>query len=97
MAKKKTTTKKDTETIEQAIERGIEKGITNTAKKALKNSTCKHKEVSCNGASGWIYFLGIIGAAIHYISTTTGFWNIVLALLKAIVWPAMIVLKILGL
>ncbi|MBW2997701.1 hypothetical protein KY349_05155 [Candidatus Woesearchaeota archaeon] len=51
---------------------------------------------SCSGAA---YFIGLIGAAVYYISTATGFWNGVLGLLKAIVWPAFLVyhvLKFLG-
>jgi len=38
-----------------------------------------------------IYSLGIIGAAIYYISAATGFWMGVLGLLKALVWPAFLV------
>ena len=40
---------------------------------------------ACNG--GVIYFLGFIGALVYYISTSTGFWNGVLGVLKALVWP----------
>lgn len=49
--------------------------------------------------SGAVYGLGFIGAVIYYISTATGFWNGVLGVLKAIVWPAFAVyglLKFLG-
>jgi len=46
--------------------------------------------------NGAIYGLGLIGAAIYYISHATGFWNGVLGLLKAVVWPAMLVYKLLG-
>ncbi|MBW2963980.1 hypothetical protein KY363_00835 [Candidatus Woesearchaeota archaeon] len=42
----------------------------------------------CGGA---IYGLGFIGALVYYISTATGFWNGVLGVLKAIVWPAFVV------
>ncbi|MFA6099089.1 MAG: hypothetical protein WCV50_06165 [Patescibacteria group bacterium] len=38
-----------------------------------------------------VYCLGIIGAAIYYISIATGFWAVVLGLLKAIVWPVFFV------
>lgn len=57
-------------------------------KKAKKAKTCDIK--SCNCSSG-IYILGAIGAAVYYISTATGFWMGVLRVLKAIVWPAMLV------
>jgi len=43
--------------------------------------------------------LGFIGALIYYLSTATGFWNGVLGILKAIVWPAFLIfeaLKYLG-
>jgi len=34
---------------------------------------------------------GVIGAAIYFISTATGFWMGVLGFLKALVWPAFLV------
>jgi hypothetical protein len=46
------------------------------------------KEMHCSGPSGAIYGLGLIGAAIYFISQATGFWMGVLGFLKAIVWPA---------
>jgi hypothetical protein len=59
---------------------------------------CKHSiHNACNG--GAIYGLGFIGAIIYYISTATGFWNGVLGVLKAIVWPVFLVystMKFLG-
>ncbi|MCU0461323.1 MAG: hypothetical protein MUF36_04815 [Bacteroidales bacterium] len=42
-------------------------------------------------ASGAVYGLGLIGAAIYFISTATGFWMGVLGFLKAIVWPVFLV------
>lgn len=44
---------------------------------------------------GAIYGLGFIGAAVYYISHATGFWNGVLGLLKAMVWPAFLVYDVL--
>ena len=38
-----------------------------------------------------VYFFGLIGAAIYYISQATGFWMGVVGFLKAIVWPAFLV------
>lgn len=38
-----------------------------------------------------IYFFGGIGALVYYVGLADGFWEIVLALLKAIVWPAFLV------
>lgn len=54
---------------------------------------------NCNQCGGAIYGIGMIGAAVYFIMNTTGFWGVVLAILKAIVWPAFMVyglLKFLG-
>ena len=45
--------------------------------------------------SGPIYGLGIIGAAIYFISTATNFWMGVLGFLKALVWPGFLVYELL--
>lgn len=57
------------------------------------------KEVQSNGPASAVYGLGLIGAAVYFISTATTFWMGVLGFLKAIVWPAFLVyeaLKSLG-
>ncbi len=46
-----------------------------------------------NGASGGIYGLAFIGAAIYFIQNADTFWMGVLGILKAIVWPALIIYK----
>jgi len=46
---------------------------------------------------GAVYGLGFLGAAIYYIQQATGFWEGVVGVLKAIVWPAFVVYKLLGL
>ncbi len=57
------------------------------------------KDVKCNAPASAVYGVGIIGAAIYFISVATGFWVGVLGILKALVWPAFLVyeaLKALG-
>jgi hypothetical protein len=49
-----------------------------------------HKNVSSA-----VYGLGLIGAAVYYISHATNFWMGVLGFLKAIVWPAFLVYQLL--
>jgi len=49
------------------------------------------KEIHGNAPAGAVYGLGLIGAAIYFISHATSFWMGVLGFLKAIVWPAFIV------
>jgi len=39
--------------------------------------------------------LGLIGAAIYFIQQATTFWGGVLGFLKALVWPAFLVYKLL--
>lgn len=49
------------------------------------------KDVQRNAPASAIYGIGLIGAAVYYISTATGFWLGLLGLLKALVWPAFLV------
>ncbi len=60
----------------------------------VKLKECKAGVNSCGGCSGFGYFMGFIGAAIYYISTATGFWTGVLGVLKAIVWPAILIFEV---
>jgi hypothetical protein len=43
---------------------------------------------------GAVYFFGIIGALIYFIQQANGFWDGVLGVLKAIVWPAFFVYRV---
>ncbi len=51
----------------------------------------RDKVNQCTPASSAVYGLGLIGAAIYFISTATSFWIGVLGFLKAIVWPVFLV------
>lgn len=55
-----------------------------------KEDTCSTNSCGFGG-----YGLGVIGAAVYYISTATSFWVGVLGLLKSLVWPAFVVYEIL--
>jgi hypothetical protein len=46
---------------------------------------------------GGVYLVTIVGAAVYFVGTADGFWGVVLALLKAIVWPAFAVYRALEL
>lgn len=46
-------------------------------------------------SSNSIYGLGIIGSLIYFISNATSFWIGVLGILKAIVWPAILIYEVL--
>ena len=53
----------------------------------------KHRHYYENNTHGGnaVYGLGMVGAAVFYISQATSFWVGVLGLLKALVWPALLV------
>lgn len=63
-----------------------------------KECNCRPKQWHNHSGnmSGGIYFFAFIGAAVYFMQNSTGFWMGVLAILKAIVWPAYIVFKVLG-
>lgn len=46
------------------------------------------------GAAGGAYGLGLIGAAVYFIGHAATFWAGVLGFLKALVWPAFVVYKL---
>ena len=48
-------------------------------------------EVSGNIPAGAVYAIGLIGAAVYFISTATGFWMGLFGVIKALVWPAILV------
>ncbi|MBD3355451.1 hypothetical protein GF361_05755 [Candidatus Woesearchaeota archaeon] len=52
---------------------------------------CTAHQSGCGGG----YFLGMIGAAVYYISTAAGFWMGVWGVVKALVWPAFLVFEVL--
>ena len=53
------------------------------------------KVIYRGAASAPIYGMGLIGALIYYLQHATTFLAIVLGFLKAIVWPAMVLYKLL--
>lgn len=59
-------------------------------------NSCGQKKMGGGGAAGGgLYGLGFLGAAIYFISNATTFWIGVLGVLKALVWPAFLVYKLL--
>jgi hypothetical protein len=43
---------------------------------------------------GGFYFLAFIGVAVYYVQQSGTFWLGVLGVLKAIVWPALLIYKV---
>ena len=49
------------------------------------------KNYNYNNSAGAVYGLGVIGAAVYYISASAGFWTGLIGFLKALAWPAFLV------
>jgi phage-related protein len=63
----------------------------------LKNNYIHMKHQFSNKVaqqSSTVYGLGLIGAIIYFIHTATSFWMGAFGIIKAIVWPAILVYKI---
>ena len=50
-----------------------------------------NKQIQRSASSSAVYGLGLIGAAVYYISQATSFGMGILGVLKALVWPAFLV------
>ena len=56
------------------------------------------RKAGAAGGAGGIWFFGFIGALVYYIHTHSGtFWLVLVALMKAVVWPAFLVYHVLAL
>lgn len=55
------------------------------------------RDMRNEGMFGGIYGLAFIGAAVYFIQHATSFWVGVLGFFKALLWPAVIMYKVLEL
>lgn len=55
----------------------------------------KTTKCNCNAAGGGIYGLAFLGALVYYLQHAHTFWEGVMGFLQALVWPAILVYKIL--
>lgn len=70
----------------------------------MKDKTSRKRIYNNNvvktGGGGGIWFLGFVGALVYYLHVHSGtFWLVVVAIFKAVFWPAFLVyhlLKFLG-
>jgi len=53
------------------------------------------KDAKVAGTASGVYGLAFVGALIFYIQQASSFWLGVLGILKAIVWPAILVYELL--
>jgi hypothetical protein len=53
------------------------------------------KVVVDQGGGNMVYGLGLIGAAVYFVGQANGLGEVIVALLKALVWPAFLVYELL--
>ncbi|MFI5270437.1 MAG: hypothetical protein ACHQT9_00130 [Candidatus Saccharimonadales bacterium] len=62
----------------------------------MADSKSSKKSFNKANAANPMYGLGLIGAFVYYIHVHSGtFWLVILAVLKAVVWPALVVYHVL--
>jgi hypothetical protein len=65
-------------------------------KENLHGHISRKRHAAKAGRAGGIWFLGFIGALVYYLHVHSGtFWLVIVAFLKAIVWPAFLVYHLL--
>jgi hypothetical protein len=55
------------------------------------------KIINQHGPLGFIFFVAFVGAVVYFVQQSEGFWGFILAILKAIVWPAFVIYHVLQL
>lgn len=63
--------------------------------KEWKEWSKKPGNKSNHGTSGALYFVGFVGALVYWMQAAVGFGAVVTGFLKALVWPAYVVYKLL--
>jgi hypothetical protein len=56
----------------------------------------KTKVIHENGPTGWVLFTAWVGALVYFVNQAQGFWEVILAFLKACVWPAYLLYEVLS-
>jgi hypothetical protein len=51
----------------------------------------KVKVVNQAGPMGFVLFMSFVGALVYFVQRADGFWNVIVAVLKAAVWPAFLI------
>lgn len=52
------------------------------------------KIVNSSGPFGGVYFLTMVGAAVYFVQQANGFGECIVALFKALVWPAFVIYRV---
>jgi hypothetical protein len=63
----------------------------------MKEEKTKNKYRGAGAGCGAVYGLGFIGAVVYYIQNSPTFMDGVIGVLKAMVWPAFLIYRVLSL
>lgn len=63
-------------------------------KEEYMKDCCHHHKAGAGG--GAVYGIGLIGALVYFLQHATTFGQAVVGVLKALVWPALVVYQTLG-
>lgn len=63
--------------------------------KSVKSEKNFIKVVKNDGAMGFVLFTAWVGALVYFVQQSEGFGEFLLAILKACVWPALVLHKVL--
>jgi hypothetical protein len=66
----------------------------NSSKQECQDRKHYNRHGGGSGMVGGAYFMAFIGAAVYYVMQATTFWTGVLGILKALVWPAMLIFRL---
>jgi hypothetical protein len=53
------------------------------------------KVINKGGPQGFVLFVAWVGAVVYFVQNSAGFWGFILAVLKACVWPAFVLHRVL--
>lgn len=82
---------------EKITEKQVKEWIERAVKKFENLSSGKKKVVKKHSSScGGVWFFGFIGALFYYLQPAVTFGEVILGILKSIVWPAFLVYHLLS-
>lgn len=54
------------------------------------------KVAKSDGSMGFVMFMAWVGALVYFVQQSEGFGGFIVAVIKACVWPALVVYEVLG-
>ena len=93
----KTKKKSEPELEVNAKLKGVDEKDMKEWSKKWSDKDKKKKGGSSEGGGSMLYFVGFVGALVYYWQAAGGFWDVIAGFFKALVWPGIVVYKLLEL